>query len=85
MIDALLLSTRPASSPIPCANPKSMSVGTFDAFFGQATQSRPDVSSAAASRSNHRISSVLLGGEQHADVEWLRELRQEFRGRRASG
>jgi hypothetical protein len=25
---------------MPCANPKSMSVGTFDAFLGQTTQSR---------------------------------------------
>ena len=58
MIDALLLSTSPASSPMPCANPKSMSVATFDAFFGHATQRRPAVSSAAAIRSNQRIISA---------------------------
>ena len=56
-----------------------MSVGTFDAFLGQATQSLPFVSSAATIRSNQRIELGLLDGEQHADVERLRDLRQHLR------
>lgn len=55
---ALLLSTNPVE-PDALREPKSMSVGsTLDAFLGQATQSRPAVSSDAAIRSNYRISSA---------------------------
>jgi hypothetical protein len=53
-----LLSTRPAASPIPCTAAKSRSVASFDAFFGQATQSPSAGSSVSRSASNRRSRST---------------------------
>ena len=52
VIEALLLSTSPASSPIRWTVSKPRSVGSVAAFFGHATQSRPAGSRPAASAAN---------------------------------
>ncbi len=68
MIEALLLSTSPASSPIRWTVSKSRSVGTEEAFFGHATHSRPGGVEAGRERREPGTQVPLLGHEQQDDV-----------------
>jgi hypothetical protein len=58
VIEAVLLSTRPAARPYSCTSVKVRSVCTPEAFLGQPTQRRPAGSSARWSEPNRRANTL---------------------------